>query len=101
MFNWRQGRVRGALNERLLPNADLSRLRLTISRPKSFPVSGSLWCPGGLTMATSAQMFLLPVFCLPLGLIGGCQMKQTSASEKTKVVWGKQAEGLRCALTVP
>jgi hypothetical protein len=52
-------------------------------------------------MATSAQMFLLPVFCLLLGLIGGCQMKQTAASEKLKVVWGKQAEGLRCALAVP
>jgi hypothetical protein len=52
-------------------------------------------------MATSAQMFLFPALCLPLGLIGGCQMNQTSASEKTTVVWGKQAEGLRCSLTVP
>jgi hypothetical protein len=51
-------------------------------------------------MPTSALKYLLSVFCLPLGLIGGCQMKQTSASENTKVVWGRQAEGLRCALAV-
>src|SRR5438046_5370369 len=60
-----------------------------------------LWHPGDYGMTTRAQWFPWPVLCLPLTLLGGCQMKSTAATEKPALVWGKEVHGLRCSLTVP
>src|SRR5690242_11348302 len=60
-----------------------------------------LWHPGDYVMVTRAQCFLWPVLCLPLALLGGCQMKSMAATGKSALVWGKEVHGLRCSLTVP
>ncbi len=46
----------------------------------------------------SAKVFLIPFLATSLFLVG-CHMKHTSAAEGAPAAWGKESEGLRCAVS--